>query len=77
MKLLDYKAYLERPDNETKAVLECFFCSEDIYEGDDYYVSNGFDDCWAKCLDIHFKFTAKKPDYDAKIADLEYHDLKN
>ena len=51
-------------------------CGEDIYEGDDYYVLNGFN-CCVKCLDIHFKFTAEKLDYEAEIADLEYHDLKN
>ena len=76
MELLDDRAYLEPPDNEAKAVLECFFCGEDIYEGDDYYLLNGFN-CCEECLDIHFKFTAEKLDYEAEIADLEYHDLKN
>ena len=45
MELLDDRAYLEPPDNESKAVLECFFCGEDIYEGDDYYLLNGFNCC--------------------------------
>ena len=52
-----------------------FFCDEDIYEGDDYYVLNGFD-CCEECLNVYFKFTAEAPDYEAEIADLEYHDLK-
>jgi len=64
MKLLDDRAYLEPPGDA------------DIYEGDDYYVLNGFN-CCEKCLDVHFKFTAEFPDYEAQIADLEYHDLKN
>ena len=69
------KAYLTPPDNEAKAVLKCFFCDEDIYGGDDYYVLNGFD-CCEECLNVHFKFTAEAIDYEAEIADLEYHDLK-
>ena len=73
MELLDDKAYLEPPDNEAKVVLKCFFCDEDIYESDDYYVLNGFD-CCEKCLNVYFKFTAEAPDYDAEIADLEYHE---
>lgn len=31
MEVLDDRAYLEPPDNEAKAVLECFFCGENIY----------------------------------------------
>ena len=58
-----------------KAVLKCFFCDGDIYEGDDYYVLNGFD-CCEECLDVHFKFTAEAHDYEAEMADLEYHDLR-
>ena len=69
MELLDDRVYLEPPDNEAKAVLECFFCGEDIYEGDDYYLLNGFN-CCEECLDVHFKFTAELPDYEAEIADL-------
>ena len=76
MELLDDRAYLDPPDNESKAVLECFFCGEDIYEGNDYYLLNGFN-CCEEWLDVHFKFTAELPDYEAEIADLEYHDLKN
>lgn len=69
-------AHLELPDNETKVALQCYFCNTDIYEGDDYYVLNGFD-CCEECLNAHFKFTAELPDYEVEIADLEYHDLKN
>ena len=75
MELLDDKAYLEPPDDEAKVALQCYFCDADIYEGDDYYVLNGFD-CCEECLDVHFKFTAELPDYEAEMADLEYHDLK-
>ena len=35
MELLDDRASLEPPGNEDKAVLECFFCGEYIYEGDE------------------------------------------
>lgn len=52
------------------------FLRQDIYEGDDYYVLNGFD-CCEECLNAHFKFTEEFPDYEVEIADLEYHDLKN
>lgn len=62
MELLDGRAYLEPPGNEVKACLKCFFCDEDIYEGDEYYVLNSFD-CYEGCLNIHFKFTAELPDY--------------
>ena len=62
MKLLDDRAYLEPPDSEAKPALKCYFCDADIYEGDDYYVLNGFD-CCEECLDVHFKFTAELPDY--------------
>ena len=72
---LDDKAYLAPPDNEAIPVLKCFFCEEDVYEGQDYYVLNGFY-CCEDCLDIHFKFTAELPDYKAEKADREYHDLK-
>ena len=74
MELLDDRAYLEPPDNEATVALKCYFCDADIYEGDDYYVLNGFN-CCEKCLDVHFKFTAELPDYEAEMADLEYHDL--
>ena len=76
MELLDDRAYLEPPDNEAKVASQCYFCDADIYEGDDYYLLNGFN-CCEECLDVHFKFTAELPDYKAEIADLEYHDLKN
>ncbi len=69
------KNYLMPPDNEAIPVLKCFFCDADIYEGDNYYVLNGFD-CCEECLNVYFKFTAEAPDYEAEIADLEYHDLK-
>ena len=67
------KNYLIPPANEAIPVLKCFFCDEDIYEGDDYYVLNGFD-CCEECLNVYFKFTAEAPDYEAEIADLEYHE---
>ena len=67
MELLDDRAYLEPPDNEAKPALQCYFCDADIYEGDDYYVLNGFD-CCEECLDVHFKFTAELPDYEAEMA---------
>ena len=60
MELLDDRAYLEPPDNEAKAVLKCFFCDEDIYEGDDYYVLNGFD-CCEECLDVHLNLRQSFP----------------
>ena len=92
MELIDDRAYLEPPDNEAKAVLKCFFCEEDIYEGQDYYVLNGFN-CCEECLDVHFKWreasarmgdhrtevsvaTAEVTDHEAENADVEYHDLK-
>lgn len=53
------------PDNEAISVLKCFFCEDDVYQGDEYYVLNGFYCCEA-CLDIHFKFTAELPDYDSQ-----------
>lgn len=59
MELLDDREYLEPLDNEAKVASQCYFCDADIYEGDDYYVLNGFD-CCVNCLDIHFKFTAEK-----------------
>ena len=69
------KAYLTPPDNEAISVLKCFFCEEDVYEGKDYYVINGFY-CCEDCLNNHFKFTAELPDYEGDQADLEHHDLK-
>ena len=59
------KNYLTPPDNEAIPVLKCFFCEEDVYRGQDYYVLNGFY-CCEDCLDIHFKFTAELPDYDSQ-----------
>ena len=73
MELLDNRAYLEPPDNEAKIALKCYFCDADIYEGDDYYVLNGFDYC-KEWLDVHFKFTAELSDNEAGMADLEYHE---
>ena len=46
-------------DSESKAVLKCFFCDENIYENDYYYVLNGFN-CCEECLNIHFKFKAEE-----------------
>ncbi len=76
MELLDDGAYLESPDNEVKIALQYYFCDTNIYEGDDYYILNGFD-CCEERLDVYFKFTAELPDYEAEIANLKYHDLKN
>ena len=45
MELLDDRAYLEPPEGGAKPALQCYFCDADIYEGDDYYVLNGFDCC--------------------------------
>ena len=45
------KTYLTPPDNEALPVLKCFFCEEDVYEGQDYYVLNGFY-CCKDCLDF-------------------------
>ena len=39
---IDDRVYLTPPDNEVIPVLKCFFCDEDIYVGDQYYVLNGF-----------------------------------
>ena len=45
MELLDDRAYLEPTVGGAKVALQCYFCDADIYEGDDYYVLNGFDCC--------------------------------
>ncbi len=50
MELIE-KNYLMPPDNEALPVLKCFFCEEDVYEGQDYYVLNGFY-CCEDCLDF-------------------------
>ncbi len=70
MRELDDRAYLTPPDNEAIPVLKCFFCEEDICEGEDYYVLNGLN-CCEECLNIHFKFTAELPDWEAEKADME------
>ncbi len=70
MRELDDRAYLTPPDNEAVPVCKCFFCEEDICAGDEYYVLNGFN-CCEECLDIHFKFTAELPDWEAEKADME------
>ena len=48
MELIE-KNYLTPPDNEAIPVLKCFFCEEDVCEGQDYYILNGFYFCedWA------------------------------
>ena len=71
---LDDKKHLTLPDNEAVPVLKCFFCEEDVYEGDEYYVLNGFN-CCRDCLDIHFKFIAELPDYASERADLEQDEM--
>ena len=70
------KIYLTPSDNEAIPVLKCFFCEEDVYKGQDYYVLNGFY-CCEDCLDTHFKFTAELPDYKAEKAERDYEDLKS
>ena len=64
MKIIDDRMYPEPLNNEVIPVLKCFFCEEDICEGEDYYVLNGFY-CCKDCLDIHFKFTAELTDYNS------------
>ncbi len=71
----DDRKYLTPPDNEAMPVLKCFFCEEDVYEGDEYYVLNGFY-CCRDCLDRHFKFIAELPEYAAERADFEHDDLE-
>ena len=67
---IDDRAYLTPPDNEAIPVLKCFFCEEYIYDGDEYYVLNGFNYC-ENCLALHFRFTAKLSDLEAEKADME------
>ncbi len=67
---IDDRTYLTPPDNEAIPVLKCFFCEEDIYAGNEYYILDEFN-CCEECLDIHFKSTAKFPDYEAIKADME------
>lgn len=72
---IDDRAYLTPPDNDAVPVLKCSFCEEDVYEGEDYYLLNGFY-CCENCLDDHFRFTAELPDLEAEKADLEYPDVR-
>ncbi len=62
MELIDDRTYFEPPERGTKTALKCYFCEETIYENEEYYALDGFS-CCKKCLDIHFKFIAKPPDY--------------
>lgn len=73
MEIIDDRKYLEPPDNSAKAVYECYFCDNRIYDGEEYYCLDGFN-CCEDCIDKHFKFTAELPDYEAEMADLEIHD---
>lgn len=73
MELIE-KSYLTPPENEAKPVFKCFFCKEDIFEGEEFYFLNGFY-CCKECLDLRFKFVAEASDYEAEQADIECHDL--
>lgn len=72
---LDDRAWLEPPNNEPEKVLKCYFCNDWIYAGDDYYCLDSID-CCEDCLNLHYKQTAEPIDYQAELADLDYHDLK-
>ena len=61
MRDLDDRDYLEPPDNEARAVLECSYCSEDIYEGEDYYDVQGSLYC-KECMYFYFLKTAERPE---------------
>lgn len=67
--------YLTPPNNEAIPVLKCFFCEEDIFEGEEFYFLNGFY-CCKECLDLRFKFVAEAVDYEAEQAGIERHDLR-
>ena len=69
------KIYLTPPDNEAIPVTKCFFCSEIIYAGDEFYILDGFN-CCEDSLDKHFKVVAELPDWEAEKADLEHHDVE-
>ena len=72
---LSEKIYLTPPDNEALPVTKCFFCSEIIYAGDEFYILDGFN-CCEDCLDKHFKVVEELPDREAEKADLEHHDME-
>lgn len=59
---LNERQYLEPPDNEARGILKCFYCDEDIHEGDDYYQIDDIN-CCEECLNINFKRIAELPDY--------------
>lgn len=69
------KEYLTPPNNESISVTKCYFCSETIYSGDEFYRLDGFNYC-EDCLDRHFKVIAEPLDWEAERADLEYHDVE-
>lgn len=71
---VDNQAYLTPPGNEAKKVFTCFFCDEDIYEGDEYYCFDGADVC-ENCLEDYFKCIAERPDFDDDQADFEHDNL--
>lgn len=75
LKNLDDRIYLEPTDNEPEKVLKCYFCSDWIYAGDDYYSLDNID-CCEDCLNLHYRQTAEPIDYEAELADLEFHDIK-
>ena len=58
---LDDRAYLEPPNNEVRTFLECSYCSEDIYEGEDYYDVQGSVYC-KECMYFYFLKTAERPE---------------
>lgn len=65
--------YLTPPDNEAVPVTKCFFCSETIYAGDEFYKLDGIS-CCENCLDRRYKVIAEPIDLEAEKADLEYYD---
>ena len=75
MELLDDREYLTPPDDEATKVYECYFCDDQIYEGEECYSIDNLIYC-EDCIDKHFKIMAEKPDIAGYLADLEYHDIK-
>ena len=60
--LLDDREYLEPPDFESKAVLQCSYCDCNIFEDEDYYDIEGQAYC-KRCLNYCFLKTAEKPEF--------------
>lgn len=49
--------YLTPPDNEAVPVTKCFFCSETIYAGDEFYKLDGIS-CCENCLYGNSKYVS-------------------